>query len=96
MARSPHVVAYGEDFRLGYVWPVSRGLVEEFGEERVLDAPLSEQLQPDRAFAAPGVAGLRLVAVLRPLGAVWAACAGRGAEALQDSAGRRWRLVFAR
>ncbi len=45
MAANPHVVAYGEDFRLGYVWPVGRGLVDEFGADRVRDVPLSEQLQ---------------------------------------------------
>ena len=52
MARDRNVIAYGEDFRLGHVWPVSRGLVEEFGEERVLDAPLSEQLQVGLAVGA--------------------------------------------
>lgn len=60
MARDPHVVAYGEDFRLGYVWPVSRGLVDEFGERRVLDAPLSEQLQVGLAVGA-ALAGVRCV-----------------------------------
>src|ERR1700761_915871 len=52
MSRDPHLVAYGEDFRLGYVWPVSRGLVDEFGEDRVRDAPLSEQLQVSMAVGA--------------------------------------------
>ncbi|MCW3101311.1 MAG: Transketolase central region [Chthonomonadaceae bacterium] len=60
MARDPNVVAYGEDFRLGYVWPVSRGLVEEFGEQRVLDAPLSEQMQVGLAVGA-ALAGVRCV-----------------------------------
>jgi pyruvate dehydrogenase E1 component beta subunit len=60
MARDPHVVAYGEDFRLGYVWPVSRGLVDEFGPQRVLDAPLSEQLQVGLAVGA-ALAGVTCV-----------------------------------
>jgi pyruvate dehydrogenase E1 component beta subunit len=52
MTRDRNLIAYGEDFRLGYVWPVSRGLVDEFGEERVMDAPLSEQLQVGMAVGA--------------------------------------------
>jgi pyruvate/2-oxoglutarate/acetoin dehydrogenase E1 component len=42
MRDNPLVVAYGEDFRLGYVWPVGRGLIDEFGPERIRDVPLSE------------------------------------------------------
>lgn len=60
MAANPHVAAYGEDFQLGYVWPVSRGLVEEFGDQRVLDAPLSEQLQVGLAVGA-AMAGVTCV-----------------------------------
>jgi len=60
MERDPLVVAYGEDFRLGYVWPVSRGLVDRFGEDRVLDAPLSEQLQVGLAVGA-AMAGVTCV-----------------------------------
>lgn len=60
MERDPLVVAYGEDFRLGYVWPVSRGLVDQFGEDRVLDAPLSEQLQVGLAVGA-AMAGVTCV-----------------------------------
>lgn len=60
MERDPTVVCYGEDFRLGYVWPVSRGLVDRFGEERVLDAPLSEQLQVGLAVGA-ALAGVTCV-----------------------------------
>lgn len=52
MRANPYVVAYGEDFRLGYVWPVGRGLVDEFGETRVRDVPLCEQLQVGMAVGA--------------------------------------------
>jgi pyruvate/2-oxoglutarate/acetoin dehydrogenase E1 component len=52
MAANPAVVAYGEDFRLGYVWPVGRGLVDEFGPDRIRDVPLSEQLQVGMAVGA--------------------------------------------
>jgi pyruvate dehydrogenase E1 component beta subunit len=60
MARDPNVVAYGEDFQLGYVWPVSRGLVDTYGEGRVLDAPLSEHLQVGMAVGA-AIAGVTCV-----------------------------------
>src|SRR5579862_6888031 len=52
MQRNPHVVAYGEDFRRGYVWPVGRNLIQEFGELRIRDVPLSEQLQVGMAVGA--------------------------------------------
>lgn len=45
MRRSPDVIAYGEDFRLSYAWPVSKGLFDEFGAERVRDAPICENTQ---------------------------------------------------
>lgn len=60
MERDADVVAYGEDFRLGYVWPVSRGLLERFGERRVFDMPLSEQLQVGLAVGA-ALAGVTCV-----------------------------------
>jgi pyruvate/2-oxoglutarate/acetoin dehydrogenase E1 component len=60
MSRSSTVVAYGEDFRMGYVWPVSRGLVDEFGPERIRDAPLSEQIQIGMAVGA-ALAGVTCV-----------------------------------
>jgi pyruvate/2-oxoglutarate/acetoin dehydrogenase E1 component len=52
MARNPHVVAYGEDFTLGYVWPVGRTLLQEFGELRIRDVPLCEQLHVGMAVGA--------------------------------------------
>ncbi len=42
MERDPAVFVIGEDVRRS-LRGVSRGLVEEFGEERVLDTPISEQ-----------------------------------------------------
>jgi pyruvate dehydrogenase E1 component beta subunit len=52
MQRNPNVVAYGEDFRRGYVWPVGRELLQEFGELRIRDVPLSEQLHVGMAVGA--------------------------------------------
>jgi pyruvate/2-oxoglutarate/acetoin dehydrogenase E1 component len=52
MRANPDIVAYGEDFRLGYVWPVGRGLLEEFGETRIRDVPLCEQLHVGMAVGA--------------------------------------------
>lgn len=60
MARDPNVVAYGEDFKLGYVWPIGRGLIDEFGDVRIRDVPLSEQLQVGMAVGA-ALAGVTAV-----------------------------------
>lgn len=44
MQRDPTVFLFGEDIgRYGGVFKVSRGLMEEFGESRVRDTPISEQ-----------------------------------------------------
>ena len=43
MRRNPDVIVLGEDVaRLGGVFRVTDGLLEEFGADRVLDTPLSE------------------------------------------------------
>lgn len=43
LGRDPRVVLLGEDIgRVGGVFRVTQGLFEEFGEERVIDTPLSE------------------------------------------------------
>jgi acetoin:2,6-dichlorophenolindophenol oxidoreductase subunit beta len=42
MARDPRVYCIGEDIVLGVPFGVTKGLVEEFGPERVLNAPISE------------------------------------------------------
>lgn len=44
MTRDPSVFMFGEDIgTYGGVFKVSRGLMEEFGEERIRDTPISEQ-----------------------------------------------------
>ncbi|MFD1199906.1 alpha-ketoacid dehydrogenase subunit beta [Brucella gallinifaecis] len=44
MQRDPSVFLFGEDIaRYGGVFKVTRGLMEEFGESRVRDTPISEQ-----------------------------------------------------
>ncbi|MBI2880394.1 MAG: alpha-ketoacid dehydrogenase subunit beta [Candidatus Tectomicrobia bacterium] len=42
MRRDEKVFVLGEDVALGYVWSVTRGLIDEFGPERVRDTPISE------------------------------------------------------
>jgi pyruvate dehydrogenase E1 component beta subunit len=42
MRRDPRVYVIGEDVVLGVPFGVTRGLVEEFGPDRVLNAPISE------------------------------------------------------
>ena len=42
MRRDPRVYAIGEDIVLGVPFGVTRGLVDEFGADRVLNAPISE------------------------------------------------------
>lgn len=54
------IVTYGEDFTLGYVWPVSRGLLDEFGPNRVRDVPICEALQVGMAVGA-ALAGVKPV-----------------------------------
>src|SRR3954462_10080268 len=43
MQRDPRVFIIGEDVaEAGTVWKVLKGLVDEFGPERVIDSPISE------------------------------------------------------
>ena len=43
MRRDPRVVVLGEDVgRVGGVFRVTQGLWDEFGDDRVIDTPLSE------------------------------------------------------
>src|SRR2546427_8295043 len=42
MRRDPRVYCVGEDIGLGVPFGVTRGLIDEFGPERVLNAPISE------------------------------------------------------
>jgi pyruvate dehydrogenase E1 component beta subunit len=43
MRRDPKVFVYGEDVELGYAFTVCKGLIDEFGRERVFDTPICEQ-----------------------------------------------------
>jgi pyruvate/2-oxoglutarate/acetoin dehydrogenase E1 component len=43
MRRDKRVFVYGEDIELGYVFTVCKGLIDEFGPERVRDTPICEQ-----------------------------------------------------
>lgn len=53
MRRDPTVFLFGEDVaRYGGVFKVSRGLLEEFGESRVRDTPISEQAMTAMAVTA--------------------------------------------
>jgi pyruvate/2-oxoglutarate/acetoin dehydrogenase E1 component len=42
MKRDAKVFCLGEDIGLAYVWSVTRGLIDEFGADRVRDTPISE------------------------------------------------------
>jgi pyruvate dehydrogenase E1 component beta subunit len=51
--RDPSVFLFGEDIgRYGGVFKVTRGLMEEFGEQRVRDTPISEQAMTAMAVTA--------------------------------------------
>jgi len=60
MLRDPNVVILGEDVTFG-IFGVTAGLVQEFGEERVLDTPISENIIAGAAVGA-AMTGLRPVA----------------------------------
>jgi 2-oxoisovalerate dehydrogenase E1 component len=59
MRRDPSVVVLGEDVATG-IFGVTAGLVEEFGEDRVLDTPISENVIAGAAVGA-AMTGLRPV-----------------------------------
>ncbi|MFN7087191.1 MAG: alpha-ketoacid dehydrogenase subunit beta [Burkholderiales bacterium] len=61
LARDPRVFLMGEDVgRYGGAYAVSKGLLEEFGEERIRDTPLSES-----AFVGAGIGAA--LAGMRPI-----------------------------
>lgn len=60
MRRDPSIVVLGEDVTIG-VFGVTAGLVTEFGEERVLDTPISENVIAGASVGA-AMTGLRPVA----------------------------------
>lgn len=43
MRRDKRVFVYGEDIELGYAFTVCKGLIDEFGPDRVRDTPICEQ-----------------------------------------------------
>ena len=59
MRDDPRVYVWGEDVRIGVMGP-TRGLVDEFGPERVIDCPISEAAFVGAAIGA-AVGGLRPV-----------------------------------
>ncbi len=62
MQRDPRVFVLGEDVgKIGGIFAASRGLIEQFGSERVRDTPISEQAIAACAVGA-AVTGLRPVA----------------------------------
>lgn len=61
MTRDPRVLLIGEDLRAGVPFGVTRGLAEEFGEDRVLDTPISEAAIIGASLGA-AITGMRPVA----------------------------------
>jgi len=65
MARDEKVFVFGEDIRIGYggggIFGATKGLFEKFGEERVIDTPLSEVAITGAALGA-ALVGLRPIA----------------------------------
>jgi pyruvate/2-oxoglutarate/acetoin dehydrogenase E1 component len=62
MKRDPSIVVFGEDVALyGGTFGITKGLLEEFGEKRVRDTPITESAIAGAAAGA-AVAGLRPVA----------------------------------
>src|SRR2546429_8139007 len=57
MRRDPRVYCIGEDIVLGLPFGVTKGLIDEFGPDRVLNAPISEAAIVGSAFGA-AVTGL--------------------------------------
>ena len=61
MKRDPSIVVFGEDVALyGGTFGITKGLLEEFGEKRVRDTPITESAIVGAAAGA-AVAGLRPV-----------------------------------
>jgi pyruvate/2-oxoglutarate/acetoin dehydrogenase E1 component len=61
MARDPRVLLIGEDLRAGVPFGVTKGLAERFGEDRVLDTPISEAAIIGASLGA-AITGMRPVA----------------------------------
>jgi pyruvate/2-oxoglutarate/acetoin dehydrogenase E1 component len=61
MSRDPRVLLIGEDLRAGVPFGVTKGLAEQFGEDRVLDTPISEGAIIGASLGA-AITGMRPVA----------------------------------
>lgn len=61
MRRDQSVILLGEDVALGGYWAVTNGLIEEFGNKRVLDTPISEYAIVGASVGA-AMSGMRPVA----------------------------------
>lgn len=61
MARDSRVLLIGEDLRAGVPFGVTKGLAEQFGEDRVLDTPISEAAIIGASLGA-AITGMRPVA----------------------------------
>jgi len=61
MRRDKRVFVYGEDVELGYAFTVCKGLIDEFGPDRVRDTPICEQTIAGIAVGA-AMMGMRPVA----------------------------------
>ena len=73
MERDPSVFVMGEDVgRRGGVFLATQGLVDEFGEERVIDTPLAESSIAGIAMGA-AMAGMRPVAEMQFADFIWPA-----------------------
>ena len=60
MERDPGVFVIGEDIaQIGGLFQVTAGLLEKFGPQRVIDAPISEAGQTERAWARRSSAAAR-------------------------------------
>jgi pyruvate/2-oxoglutarate/acetoin dehydrogenase E1 component len=68
MRRDPNILIMGEDIaRYGGAFGVTKGLLDEFGPERVRNTPISEQALVGAAIGA-AVAGLRPVVEITYVG----------------------------
>jgi len=61
MTRDPRVFLIGEDLRSGVPFGITKGLAEQFGEDRVLDTPISEAAVIGASLGA-AITGMRPVA----------------------------------
>jgi len=88
MRRDKTVVMWGQSARLGGDMSTTGGIVEEFGENRILNTPINEVAMIDMALGA-AVTGLR--PIVNIMTASFAALAG---DALMLKCGATWKGSF--